>query len=317
MKFKLFSVFLMFQMLILPAVLCRKSSNQANIIKRIFKNFSPPSKLRKLQEFSQIVPEKLGREVIRNKTKDITGRVVLGMFAEPDQFPFVGLTITYMSGINTGNYTLCSCSLVSILYVLYAAHCLDFYFSASQFFFGSTDSLKFPMFRNGIKYTIHPLYDSKSNSNDIALAQLLTPVTLSINVQIAKLPSRFLSYTNFQDKTLTAVGFGLDEFGNLPENLKYTELQGQSDLQCSLEFPLNPNLICAESEEAIGICVGDSGGPLMYNNFLVGVNNLMIIKNPQYPNETTVCDKKRNAFTRVDKYLNWITGYTKTQISWF
>lgn len=280
--------------------------------------FSPS--LSELIEVTNIFPEELGREIIKNKTADVLEEpTIFGEFAQPDQFPYVGLTITYLSGTNADQTALCTCSLVTVEYVIYAAHCIDFSFSGFQFFFGSTDTQNFPMFRNGIRYAINPDYKSNSGSykNDIALAQLQTPVIPSTNVQIAKLPSRLSLFSSYEDKSLAAVGFGLDETGNLPRFLKYSQLQGQPDFQCG-EFSLNPSLICAKSTEASGICFGDSGGPLVYENTLVGINDILIAQNMENSaNQESSCASGYDAFTRVDRYLDWIESYTKSSIPWF
>lgn len=279
----------------------------------LFAEKTPPA----MVELKNKLPEKVGRSVIVHSTNAVSGRIVFGTIAKPGQFPFVGLAIGFTADNKRG---ICTCSLITRTFVLYAAHCIDFEIIAAQFFFGSVDTLNFTQFRQGQRVIKHPQYNliPFTNMHDVALGQLDSPVTLNHRVQLAKLPSRMSSYNTYAGKVLTPVGFGLDETGRLPQFLKYTTLIGTNGVTCAVWFPITPNLICAQSKYSSGVCFGDSGGPLVYQDTLVGINDMFNPTTPEDPNnQAAICTKGQDAFVRVDRYLDWISSYTRVSVSVF
>lgn len=237
-----------------------ENSTTSDILRGIFRRISTLTRqYPDLVGVEQTFPESKGLSVIKNKTKEVNERIVFGSLAKNEQFPFVGLALAY-TDFGTA---LCSCSLVTPDFVVYAAHCIDFQgLLGAQFFFGSIDSLSFPTFRNGIAYAKHPSYNTFGcYNNDIAVFQLESPIELSANIGTVRLPGSISQHLNYQDTTVTAIGFGTDETGSISRFLKFTQLQVTSGIQCFTNFilTLSPNLICAKSSDASGICFGDSG----------------------------------------------------------
>lgn len=221
MNFKLFAIF---------AVFCFSSSqsvyssdvSSGGIVENLFNVLKPnfPDMIKVQKKF----PKKLGLKIVNNKTQKIEEKIVFGHYAAPGQFPFVGLMLVYLGGANTGLRALCTCSLITPTFTIHAAHCIDFALLGTQFFFGSIDSLNFPTVVNGIAYAKHPFFNFIPGSymNDIAVFQLQKSVTLSANVQLVKLPSRLSSIFNYQDDTVTTIGFGTDETGQLSRYFNFS-----------------------------------------------------------------------------------------------
>lgn len=63
--------------------------------------------------------------------------------------------------------------------------------------------------------------------------------------------------------------------------------------------------ICAYSgQRGTGICHGDSGGPLAYNNTLIGITSW-----------GALCAKgKPDGFTRISTYVDWIEANMNVEI---
>lgn len=263
---------------------------------------APPTQLK--ERFSEEVGLKAIQEIFsRNNT---TGRIVFGKPAKPKQFRFVGFAVIFKTEHEAFG---CTCSLISRTFVLFAAHCIDFEVLAAKFFFGSVNTSKFTQGRNASSVIKHSGYNAESHANDIALARLETPIMIDANVKLATLPTLSSRIESYAGKKLTPVGFGFEESGQLSQFLRYTTLKGQSDATCNAWFTGIPNLICAKSSDDSGICPGDSGGPLIYKKRVIGVNVLISSTVVEQENPAAICFGAKDAFTRVDKYLEWIQQY--------
>ena len=180
----------------------------------------------------------------------------------------------------------CSGSIIAERVILTAAHCTlrkDFTIVRA----GVTD-LRFSGFTDlEIRETIaHPDYNPKQNYNDIALVYLKTCLNFSYNkIQPICLPSESLpnpdNFGRFGTK-VTTQGFGLNSDNEVGKsiteigvtvrpkeecNTKYQSVTGLAKkLGIELALPNlfnEPVIFCADhtTNENIGTCKGDSGGP--------------------------------------------------------
>ncbi|CRK87237.1 CLUMA_CG001039, isoform A [Clunio marinus] len=172
-----------------------------------------------------------------------------------------------------------------------------------------------PIFRNAITVIIHPSFQNPNPvANDISLSRLISPVPLSIAVNVIQLPSRSDSTRSFAGHLLTASGFGWNLY-EYPRYLHFTHLVGISDATCAHHHWVFLNtMICAVgANHASSTCGGDSvlnmllniGGPLVSTSggidTLIGVSTFT---------QTLQCVNDVQGFMRVDKYLDWISFYT-------
>lgn len=218
------------------------------------------------------------------------GRVVYGVQAAENQFPFFAFLA--MFNVN-GSTFICGGSLISPNFVLTAAHCMENVVRV-YIMIGSNELNSLPTIRRASKFTMHENFTMLAIADDIGLVKLSRPVDYT---PIA-LPTENYAARNFEGLNMTSAGFGRTENGMLPRFLLYTDLVGFSYNACRIAYPFFVDtMLCAKGVENSAICLGDSGGPLILENVLVGVNSY---------GSSTNCTNDVNGFTRVDRYLKWI-----------
>nr|XP_019563782.2 chymotrypsin-1-like [Aedes albopictus] len=194
----------------------------------------------------------------------------------------------------------CGGSIVSPLYVVSAAHCLDGIDPARLSVVSGTNDLR----DNGSKGTrrkvswfkIHPDY-IELNRSDIGIIKVAEPFTFNAKEQP-------ITYSDKQvgggvDCVLTGWGYTMPvRIGKTPQDLQEAQLRTITNAECrSRGFPVNPTEICTFTRVGQGACGGDSGGPLVCNHELVGVVSY----------GTRFCGiGSPDVFTRVSEFKSWI-----------
>lgn len=234
---------------------------------------------------------------IESESSRRTARIVYGAPATKNQFPYFAFLVLLSSNNNDTN--ICGGTLINSKFVLTAAHCLTDVRTV-WLSFGSNDRTSFPTSRLISNIAVHPKYDSAKKNNDIGIVKLQKPVGFAT----IALPTARYSSWNFEGLKMITVGFGRIENGFNPRYLYFTEQVGLSSNKCKSVYKnFNDLKLCAKGPNKSSICVGDSGGPLIHRNVLVGINSL--VKTPSCINDT-------GGFTRVDRYLDWINGKMAT-----
>lgn len=258
-----------------------------------------PETFTKIEKFES---EARGREVLQSIAgSDVSRRIAYGTPAKADNFLFYGHGIFFRNG---GKKSFCGSSLIALQIVLLSTTCFynkEVY--TAQFWFGS-DRENLKTYRNGVGW-YHPGY-SGPLIHDIALYVLQFKLMLSKVIRPISLPNRMTTMWIFDGKILNTVGFGYDENGNVPRYLQYTTLKGISDEQCSTSagIPQGLNLICAQNTTGnSGVCTDDVGGPLLFEDTLVGVNVIYFA--------SWKCTKTIGGFTRVDRYIDFLESVVK------
>lgn len=175
---------------------------------------------------------------------------------------------------------LCSGSLLSERHVLTSAHCLadakntpdawdDIYVIAGQ---TKQIHLNSHEAKNRIyRLKIHPKYDKLAYKADIAVALVREPIRYG-RIQYAKLCTRPL----VAGDVVNVYGYGLNENLGSENNPLLSAKMSIIDLdECRelLVLQLPRNVLCTEGyKKRRTICRGDSGGPLMHNDELCGIN---------------------------------------------
>ncbi|XP_007130231.1 myeloblastin [Physeter macrocephalus] len=134
-------------------------------------------------------------------------------------------------------------------------------------------------------------YDPKEKLNDVLLLQLDRPATLNAQVAVAQLPQQNQLLPH--GTQCLAMGWGrLGTFEPLPQVLQELNVT-------VVTFLCRPQNVCTfVPRRSAGICFGDSGGPLICDGVIQGVDSFVIrgCATRQYP----------DFFARVSLYVDWI-----------
>lgn len=151
------------------------------------------------------------------------------------------------------------------------------------------------------RFLRHPLYNPILNTNDIALLIWVQPLTLSPTVRPIRLPRQNAAVS--YGRTAVVTGWGLTREGvsnSIADRLRAVSLPIVTMEVCNRNYGgrITPDMVCAGLPEGgRGTCVGDNGGPLVFNGVQVGVVSWG--RGCGRPNFPTV-------FARVPSFITWI-----------
>ncbi|KAF9418627.1 hypothetical protein HW555_004593 [Spodoptera exigua] len=210
------------------------------------------------------------------------GRIVGGDHVTIEEFPYaVAYTYLYPGpGITVQR---CVGSLVSSFHVLTSSFCFTgANLDNMRIRAGSTNSLSGGTIVEIDNVVKHPDYTETPRSHDIAVTFLKTPLGLSNVINVLYLPPANTYIPDGQSLKVVSWGFE-SESGPQLETLKTVFLNKLS-------------VICAAAAGK-GMCMGDSGAPMVINNAIVGSSSFF---------KDCLDDEFPDIFTRIDRYTNWI-----------
>jgi len=226
-------------------------------------------------------------------------RIVGGQTASQSQFP-------YTTAVLYNNRLLCGGALLTPSHVVTAAHCtngrtasqLSIRVGSNTYHSGGQASPVSAILQ-------HPLYNSRSQDNDISILVLRTPVKLSSSVGVASVTRREPS----NGEVVTVSGWGvLSEQGTASSSLRYVSIPTVGRSQCRARYgvtAITDNMICAgNAEGGKDSCQGDSGGPLVRQGTtdLVGIVSWGVgCGRPERP----------GVYTNTLRYSGWINQQTQ------
>ncbi|EDV96775.1 brachyurin [Drosophila grimshawi] len=252
----------------------------------------------------------------------ISTRIANGELAQKDMFPYqAGLILQ----LGQGKYRQCGGSLITLQFVLTAAHCLidstraKIYLGSNQYANATDAQNVFQVERQN--FNVYPGYLGFGGYNDLALLRLPRPATPTSSIQTIPLARPFMQQSLLEGQLVTTLGWGA-----LGDNLNVTKEQElEEDLlhyvtvrvleqQLCLCYFL-PGLvsskrhICSDGRGGRGGCQGDSGGPLVYRwhnvSYLIGLTTFGSAKGCELGAPTV--------YTRVTAYLDWIVSKTNME----
>ncbi|KQS38389.1 uncharacterized protein Dere_GG12275, isoform B [Drosophila erecta] len=258
-------------------------------------------------------------------------RIVGGKETGKREFPWMALIEYTKPGNVKGHH--CGGSLINNRYVLTAAHCVsaiptDWQLTGVRL--GEWDASTNPdctVGKNGLRdcnepyvdYPVveripHPQYpgNSRDQLNDIALLRLRDEVQYSDFISPVCLPTLASHHNNiFLDRKVVVAGWGRTET-NFTSNIKLkAELNPVPTSDCNQRYAsqrrtLTTKQMCAGGVEGVDSCRGDSGGPLLLEDYSNGFSNFYIAGVVSYG--PTPCGLKGwpGVYTRVEAYLDWI-----------
>ncbi|XP_017081642.1 melanization protease 1 [Drosophila eugracilis] len=264
-------------------------------------------------------------------------RVVGGKETGKREFPWMALIEYTKPGNIKGHH--CGGSLINTRYVLTAAHCVsaipnDWQLTGVRL--GEWDASSNPDCTTGkngqrdcnepyvdlpvLDRIPHPQYpgNSRDQLNDIALLRLRDEVQYSDFISPVCLPTLPSQQNNmFLGRKVVVAGWGRTE-NNFTSNIKLkAELDPVLSDDCKQRYAtqrrtLTSKQLCAGGMEGVDSCRGDSGGPLLLEDFSNGYSNYYIAGVVSYG--PTPCGLKGwpGVYTRVAAYLDWIENNVRS-----
>ncbi|BES88434.1 protease [Nesidiocoris tenuis] len=218
----------------------------------------------------------------------------------------------------------CTASLINPSWALGAAHCYivdservnpkDVALIAGIADFNQT-RLPSSQIRRAKSINIHPNFEEvKISGADLSLVGVNTPFELNEYVDVIQVSgSPFLLN---EDVQCTASGWGDTSTTKTNSHLhKLDVVAVQSKGVChGLTTKERKNMLCLKSDDGKGLCDGDSGGPLICENELVGVAHQVYIERYKYRGPSDMdCGSKNIVHTYMFTcpYLNWIRAHVR------
>lgn len=209
-----------------------------------------------------------------------TPRIINGDEANPGEFPFMIMILKE----NNGSWSSAGCgaSLMHDDLVLTKAHCvkgkedkIDGVYINAYSPWNNNGDQKWTMIRVADRM-VHPMYESSSNTFDIAVLRLETTVQDAMAKKYGEefrnviQPVKVNHYLEDESLSiLTVIGFGrTSENGEKAEVLQKVDVDFVSPTDCEKIYTaaghqVLPNMICAAVDGVKDACQGDSGGPLL------------------------------------------------------
>lgn len=162
---------------------------------------------------------------------------------------------------------------------------------------GSTDVNSGGIIRSVTEIKVHPNY--RNFINDIAILKLSRPLEFSNGLQ----PIALAKQLPKPAADIVTSGWGrLRTGGRTPNILQFNTLKLISNEECRRRIGNVPtSILCLSHTIGNGVCNGDSGGPAVYENYLVGVTNFVI----------GGCGSNApDGYANVPVFYNWILNNT-------
>ncbi|CAG9562012.1 unnamed protein product [Danaus chrysippus] len=257
-----------------------------------------------------VVAERACKEITKNRLPSLGFQIINGVEASLGEFPHM-VALGY-GGPDVYEFN-CGASLLSELYALTAAHCVD-----------TLTQIRPTIARMGVvelgektfnpntdyritDILIHSGYSRRTKYHDISLLRIERPV------QFDPFLSPICLHTSFQDpfERLTVIGWGTTSSSKLTrsQTLMKAGVTVVSRSECNQSFINWPKLprgiidgqICAGDLRS-DTCYGDSGGPMQFPDDYDGQYRLVGVTSFGRGCGTTM----PGVYTRVAYYINWI-----------
>ncbi|XP_026320438.1 collagenase-like [Hyposmocoma kahamanoa] len=233
------------------------------------------------------------------ETTDYTDtRIIGGLYSELGEFPYMGgLVISLQSGATS----VCGSAMLTNTRAVTAAHCWWDGGNLATMFTVVYGSLT--LFSGGVRVDtrdviLHGNWNPSVITNDVAViahsyvnyTDFITPIAMTA------------STSQFDGVSAQAVGFGRqsDNAGiSMSQRLHHVTLQVISNTVCLNTFRGLPTTnICTSGAGGRSVCGGDSGGPLIHNDQLIGIVSFGHVFGCEHGHP--------QVFSRISSYRVWI-----------
>lgn len=238
---------------------------------------------------------------VRNNRKDlvVAPRIVGGQLAVGN-YPFV---VSLMTDTIFGRYHSCGGSIINERTVITAAHCLA---STTASLLKVHVGEKSKKVIDGIVYDVHATHypeewSKKTQDYDVGLVRIEGSFTYSQSVQPIALTEKT---TKLNDGSLaTVLGWGYTSVWGPPaEELRMAQVPIVKQSTCNRQMGgmITKRMLCAGFKNGgVDACQMDSGGPLVYNDKLIGIVSWGV---------GCAQRKKPGVYSRVTELIPWIEG---------
>lgn len=206
--------------------------------------------------------------------KLIDPRISGGHDAKIEDFP-------YQASLQNEYDHLCGATIISDTIVITAAHCVAHLRSPEseelKIVAGSTtfEGDENAQVRRVAKYVIHPDFHSvgENDVNDICVLFLEQPLEYGKYIQPVSIAYKFDELKVGTEVVVSGWGTETEDDDFFPSILKSVTVNVVSNEKCneSYEGRVTSDMICATADNGRDACMGDCGGPLVYNNKLYGI----------------------------------------------
>ncbi|XP_049321913.1 kallikrein-7-like [Astyanax mexicanus] len=225
---------------------------------------------------------------------DVTFGIINGKKADENDLKFV------VSVQNASKHK-CGGLLIDRKFVLTAAHCFGRDMSVV---IGTHNIDNTCGHRYKVKHShMCPLYMKPKHGCDLMILELDEKVDRRY-YEKTQIAWQFLEVP--ENSRCRVAGWGETETNKNPvSNLMVTDVSIVNSATCKKSWgkmgtKLPPGVICAGGSEKSGVCEGDSGGPLLCGDVVVGIVSFNFDKNCHYPNAP-------NVYTNISFYRHWIS----------
>lgn len=184
-----------------------------------------------------------------------------------DQFP-------HTIHIRHFNRSICGGALINSNHVLTAAHCTDDlsakYMTVRA---GSNSKVEGGSIIQVEQIIQHPQYNGLIKDYDISILKLAQPVTFGRNIKAISLQSQGVDVSSGSKALISGWGKTQPKDKTSPSTLQKVEVEVIGLQECKDHYKQNPvteRMFCATADGKDS-CKGDSGGPLIANNKLIGL----------------------------------------------
>ena len=221
-------------------------------------------------------------------------RIVGGMEANPHEFP-------HQVGLFFSGGWFCGGSIISENWVLTAAHCTDGAIYVDVVAGAHDISVSEPtqVTKRATNLITHESYGPATLRNDIGLIEYPEPITFDANIQ----PVRLATADPAVGVEVTPSGWGKDSDSatGITDVLRKVTVPILSNAECAIVYgdvTIYDGTICTDAAGGMGVCSGDSGGPMNFGGVTAGVTSFVA---------SAGCESGRpHGFTRVTYFLDWI-----------
>ncbi|XP_013139848.1 PREDICTED: collagenase-like [Papilio polytes] len=243
---------------------------------------------------------------LENELSSPVQRIVGGSSTVSSAVPYqAGLIIT----LRVARQAVCGGVIIADNRILTGAHCNNDGVSIAQSILVVVGSNL--LFSGGTRVqmqsvVMHPGYNPRIIANDLAVLRI-PRISYTFNIQAVSLPSGSDLNQNFVGTTARASGYGITRdganIGSL-QSLNVVNLRVITNNECTSAFGnfIQNHHLCTSGSGGVGICGGDTGGPLVvtsvWRDVLIGVGSFTSSRGCQAG--------APSGFTRVTSFVPWI-----------